>query len=142
MHTSSSLKLLAIAGTLAWLSAVAGEVSNGALLSFKVSSSAVPEASSTNRASVEGAILVAFNEKFTMQASPFRVELTAAEEPSSASVKVTLFDARTEPALLVGTQQVSVPTAGGNVIKMMGADGTAYAVSLQFKPAKLPQSKS
>ena len=144
MSPTRLVSLLAVAVAVAFvgLPAAAGEATDGALLSFKVSSSAVSEAGSTKRASLKSAVLVAFNEKFTMQSSPYRLELTAAEESSAANVTVTLYDVRTEPLVLVGTQQISVPAAGGSIAHMTGADGTSYAVSLEFKRAKLPSGKS
>jgi hypothetical protein len=118
--------------------ATAGQGDDGALLTFKVSSEALPEAGSTRRASVESSVLVAFNEKFAMRANPFRVELTAANEVSSAGITVTLFDTRAESPVLVGTEKVNVPVSGSSTAHMTGADGTAYAVAVHFKRAQLP----
>ena len=132
--------LLVAAGLVGTLHAAA-QGNDGALLTLKVSSEALPVAGKTERASVESSVLVAFNEKFAMQVDPFRVEVTAAHEESSAGVTVTLFDARTEPAVLVGTQTFSVPAAGSGAAHMTGTDGTSYAVAVQFKLARLPAGK-
>ncbi len=142
MHAAHLVHLFAIAVAFSGLPAAAGEANEGALLSFKVSSSSVPEPGITNRSSLKGAVLVAFNEKFAMQSRPYRLELSAAEDSAAANVTVTLYDARSDSLVLVGTQQISVPAAGGNVAQMTGPDGTAYAVSVEFKRAKIPSSKS
>ena len=121
--------------------AAAGQANDGALLTLKVSSEAPPEAGTTRRASVESSVLVAFNETFAMQAKDFRVELIAANESSSAGVTVTLYDTRTSPRVFVGTEKVSVPVSGSGTAHMTGADGTAYAVAVQFRPTPLPADK-
>lgn len=134
-------RLLAFSTSLLFTFAAAGQSSDGALLTFKVSSEAQPEAGATQRASIEGSVLVAFNEKFAVHARSFRVELTAASEVSAAGVTIALFDARSVPPVLVGTQRVNVPITGSNTALMIGADGTKYAVAVQFKPAQLPVAK-
>ena len=121
--------------------AAAGQGNDGALLTLKVSSEAPPEAGTTKRASVESSVLVAFNERFAMQVKDFRVELTATDEASSAGVTVTLYDTRTTPRVFVGTEKVSVPALGSGTAHMTGADGTAYAVAVQFRPTPLPAGK-
>ena len=141
MNTKCIGKSIALSASLLCVLATAGQANDGALLTFKVSSEAQPEGGATKRASVSSSVLVAFNEKFAMQANPFRVELTAANEASSAGVTVTLFDTRSEPPVLVGTEKVNVPVAGSNTAHMTGADGTAYAVSVRFMHAKLPAGK-
>ena len=130
------------AGVLACFAVVAAEPENGALLKFNVSSTAPVESGQTIRAGLQGSVLVAFNERFAMQSSPFRVELTAVDQSSSAGVTVTLFDLRAEPPALIGSEQVVVPLAGSGVARMTGADGTAYAVSVEFARAKLPAGKT
>ncbi len=141
MNTRLIGKSLALSAVLVCVLATAGQDNVGALLTLKVSSEAPPEAGTTKRASVESSVLVAFNEKFAMQVSPFRVELTAASEASAAGVTVTLYDTRTEPPVFVGTEKVNVPVSGSSTAHMTGVDGTAYAVAVQFKPAQLPAGK-
>ena len=141
MNTKLIGKSLVLAAGLLGVLATAAQGNDGALLTFTVSSEALPEAGTTKRASVESSALVAFNEKFAMQVNPFRVELTAANEATSAAVTVALFDTRTEPPVLVGTEKVNVPATGSNTAHMTGADGTAYAVAVQFKLAQLPAGK-
>ena len=141
MQTKYIETLLAFSASLLFASAAAAQGNDGALLTFKVSSEAQPESGATKRASIEGSVLVAFNEKFAMHGSPFKVELTAANEVSAAGVTVTLFDARSELPTLVGTERLSVPIAGSNTAHMTGTDGTKYAVAVQFKPAPVPVAK-
>jgi len=130
--------LLTIAG-LAGGIAVAAETREGAMLQFKISSESVPESGIVKRGSLESSVLVAFNEKFAMEADQFKVELTATNGQSSTSVNVVLFDARSNPAVLVGAERMTLPVAGSNTIHMTGADGTTYAVSVQVTPAQLPR---
>jgi hypothetical protein len=141
MKTKLIGKLFVLSAALVCMLAAADQGKDGALLTYKISNEALPEAGATKRASVESSVLVAFNEKFAMQANPFRVELTAANEASSAGVTVTLYDTRTEPPVFVGTEKVNVPASGSSTAHMTGADGTTYAVALQFKLAQLPAGK-
>ena len=142
MQSARFARSVAVAFFLSCSAVLAAEPGDGALLKFEISSTAPTEAGKTNRAGLQGTVLVAFNERFAVQSSPFRIELTAVELSSSAGVTVTLFDVRAEPPALIGTEHVVVPLAGSGIARMTGPDGTAYAVSVEFVREKLPVGKT